>query len=466
MLSPSSPKVTATISCVALGTLISSLSGSMINLALPELGRELNADLSSLRWVVQVFLVTIGASLLPAGRLGDLVGLRRVYLLGFGLFSVASVGCGLSPDLGWLLGLRGLCGVFGSLVMAVGPAILTTAVPSTHRGRALGVMSTATYIGLTIGPPLGGAIIAWLDWRWIFHWSALVGAGVTAVSAWMLPRVDRPRSGSFDWLGATTLGAALAALVVASSFIGKVLTAPGMLGGLGLLTLLGFGAFVWQERRSASPLFDLGLLRSRQLRMALLAAVCNYVALFVLIPLLPFYVEAGLGRSTAVAGAFMTVQPLVMAMVAAPSGWLSDRIGPRELGFSGMALLSVGLLALSFVDRDSTDLIIAGGLAVVGLGTGLFISPNSSALMGSVPREHQGIAGSLMAEARILGMALGVALGTAVFAMFGGETLRSWKECDFLAFSSALRFAALTALVGAFASLARSAAPARDPQKR
>jgi MFS family permease len=427
----------------------------MINLALPELGRELSADLSSLRWVVQVFLVTIGATLLPAGRLGDMVGLRRVFLLGFGLFSAASIGCGLAPNLGWLLALRGLCGVFGALVMAMGPAILTSAVPPTHRGRALGFMSTATYVGLTMGPPLGGAIIAWLNWRWIFYGSAIAGFAMTAVSAFVLPRVGRPSAGAFDWPGAVALGAGMSALVLASSYINTLLTAPWVLAGLTLLAMLGVGSFVWIERRSASPLLELGLLRSSELRMALLAAVCNYSALFVLTPLLPFYVELGLGRSTAAAGAFMAVQPLVMAIVAAPSGWLSDRIGPRGLGFSGMTLLAVGLIAMSFMGQSASDASIAACLAAVGLGTGLFISPNSSALMGSVPGTRQGIAGSLMAEARILGMALGVSLGTAIFALAGGETLAAFHDHDFQAFAIALRVAAGIALIAAIASLTR-----------
>jgi len=446
----------AVLGVVGVGTLLSAMSGSAVNLALPDMGHDLRISIELSRWVVQAFLLAVGVLLLVAGRLSDLLGHRRVYLVGFSLFGAAALGCGLAPSFGWLVVYRVLQGVGGAMVMSAAPALLTTSFPPEERGRALGMLATATYTGLTIGPPLGGLIVAGLGWRWTFHLMVPISLVVFALGLLYLPR--RPgRRAALDWPGAAALLLGLPLLLLAIS------EGPGwgvsswrlwavIAAGLALLV-----GFVIIQLKSESPLLDLELFRSRVFTGATISALANYVSLFVVLLLLPFFLVEGLGRSSAEAGMLLAIQPLVMAVVASPSGWLSDRIGSRGLATFGMLMLAGGLLACSFLGAQSGELEVAMSLALMGFGTGIFISPNSSALMGAAPGRRQGTAGSVLAEARVLGMLVGVALGTAVFQAVGGRTGAVWRPDDFAALSAAMRVGAGIALLGAVAASLRGA---------
>ena len=441
---------------VAVGTLLSAMAGSMVNLALPSIGRDLGVSIESSRWVVQAFLLAVAVLLLPAGRVGDLVGHGRVYLAGFALFGATSFLCGAAGSFPVLAAGRALQGVGGAMVMATGPALLTTSFPSTQRGRALGMLATATYVGLMAGPPLAGAVVDWLSWRWVFYLMAPVSTVVLAVGLAFLPRrgASSPRGG-FDWPGAAALVAGMPLVLL---FLDRIRpeSTPGaaglVAGGAGAAALV---AFVLVERRSASPLLDLGLFRSRVFTGAAASALANYVALFGMILLVPFYLEEALGLSSSRAGLVLTAQPFAMAISASPAGWLSDRIGSRVLATGGMLGLAGGLLGLSTVGPETPEIVVAAWLGACGLGTGVFISPNSSALMGAAPRSRQGTAGSLLAEARILGMLAGVALASTLFRAGGAQTGRAWTAVELDALALVLRVSAAVAVVGALLAALR-----------
>jgi EmrB/QacA subfamily drug resistance transporter len=330
---------------VGLGTMLTAASASTVNLALPDLSRELHVSVELAGWVISSFLLATTVLLLAAGRLGDMLGHARVYLVGFVLFGAASAGCGLADGIGWLVASRVMQGVGGAMVAATGPALLTTTFPGNQRGRALGLLSTATYTGLTLGPPLGGLTVGASSWRWVFLVNLPVAALVVALGLVYLPSTTRrstpPTSSptkvaaasarSFDWPGLLTSLTGLPLLLVALAQ-GRRLGwgSPVILvGGAGGLALL--GAFVSIERRTAQPLLDMGLFRSRIFSGAALSALGNYVALFVPIMLLPFYLVEALGVEPSRAGLALAAQPLVMALVASPAGRLSDRWGSRGL---------------------------------------------------------------------------------------------------------------------------------------
>lgn len=447
---------------VGLGTLLGAMAGSMVNLALPSIGRDLGVSIESSRWVVQAFLLVNAVLLLPAGRLGDLLGHRWVYLIGFALFGATSILCGLAESFPVLVIGRALQGLGAAMLIAVAPALLTTSFPPEKRGRALGVMSTATYVGLTISPPLTGVIISALDWRWAFYLMAPISALICALGLVYLPRRARAGEARFDWTGTAAL---LVGLPLALMFLNQAqswgLTSPWSMGS-GALGVAGLVVFVLLQQRGKSPLVDPSLFRSRVFTWSVLSAVFNYVALFTAVLLMPFYLEEGLGLSPATVGLVLTAQPVVMALTASPSGWLSDRIGTRGLTVVGMIVMAGGLGGLATLGPHSSHWTAAAWLAVVGLGTGIFISPNSSALMGAAPRQRQGTAGSLMAEARTVGMLLGVAVSTAVFQAAGGSTGSVWKVDDFTALRLALVAGVAAAVLAAIASaLASSRGSAR-----
>ena len=448
---------------VGLGTLLNTLAGSSVNLALPVIGDEMGIGVALSRWVLLSFMLMVSVLLLAAGRASDLLGHRTTYLGGFALFGLSSLLCGASATFWPLMAGRLLQGTGAALTMAASPALLTTSFPVAQRGRALGLLATATYVGLTIGPPFGGAVISALGWRWIFFIN-VPGAVVTiALGLRFLPAGRRRRHVPFDVPGMLTLFAGMPLLLLALTQGQRWgWSAPTFATGAGGLLL--FGLFVAVERRRAEPLLDLSLFRSPTFSGAAASAFCNYVAIFVPIILLPFYLLEAHQLGPSRAGVVLAVMPLLMALVASPAGSLSDRIGTRGLAVGGLLLQTVALVGLGQLGvlppgSGGADLHAALWLGLLGLGTGLFITPNSSALMGAAPRGAQGTAGGVLALSRTTGMLGGVALGTAVFAAAGGRTGRHrWAADSLGGLRAALLMGAGASLVGALAAALRGRA--------
>ncbi|MFH1808073.1 MAG: MFS transporter [Pseudomonadota bacterium] len=439
---------------IGIGTLLSAMAGSAVSLALPSIGHELQISLDRSSWVMQGFLLVVTSLLLIAGRLGDLLGHRRLYLAGFTLFGLAALTCGLATSFGMLVAGRALQGVGGAMVMASSPALLTTSFPPQQRGKALGILATATYIGLTIGPPLSGLLVSTVGWRWVFFINLPVAVVILALGLRYLPgRTTRPAF-ELDLPGTVTLlfGLPLLLLTLSEGRAWGWSSFP-TLGSAGAALVL-LASFIVIERRHRTPVLDLKLFRSVSFSGAAASAMANYVALFVPIILLPFYLTEALGLDARHAGMLLSVQALVMALVASPAGSLSDRIGTRPLATAGLLLEAGGLLGMLSLDATSPVALVAVWQVVMGLGTGIFISPNSSALMGSAPRQQQGVAGGVLAVARNFGMALGVATATTLFHVAGGETGRTWGEAELRGFHTALVAAAIVAAAGAVVAFA------------
>ena len=441
---------------VGIGTLLGTLTGSAGNLALPVLAIDLGLTVDQVGWTVSAFLLTSTVFLLLVGRLGDLVGHRTLYQAGFVVMAVTSLICGLTDSFVVLVVTRAVQGVGGAMVMAAGPALITLAFPGSQRGRALGWLGTAAYSGLTVGPLVGGAVVAALSWRWLFFLYLPLAAIVVVLGRWFLPG-DRPRSDrpTFDWAGAATLVGGLPLLLVALTQgnawgWGSPMVLSCVAGGSLLLI-----AFAWIETGCAEPMLDLRLFRSRVFTGAVLSSVGNYAAQFVVVILLPFYLIEGLELPPARAGLLIAAQAVLMALSTSPSGRLSDRIGSRVLATTGLAVLAASLVGMTTLGPYSSPWQVALWMALSGLGAGIFISPNSSALMGAAPRAQQGIAAAVMAVARTLGMILGVALGTAIFAAGGGQTGEPWQVDDYAALRGALWAGAALCLLSALAAAVR-----------
>ena len=408
----SSSKTGLLISLVAAGTFLGAGIGSMVTVALPSIGRAMDVAMDDAGMVIQVFLLVAALSLIPAGRVGDRLGHLRVYRVGLGVLVAASVLCALAPVFWVLLAARCLQGLGAGMLMSCGPALLTTSVAPARRGQVLGVVSTATYTGLTLGPPLAGFLVEATGWQGVFGAAAVLGALI------LIP------------------------------------------------TLL-----LRREEGGGRPRFDLTtelrMFRSPVFSGAMAAAVLLYSSVFVAMLLIPFYLEEGLLMRPEQVGAILMAQPLVMAAVASPAGWWSDRIGTRILAAGGMLICAVILGAMGLLFDGTTSLwLVAFTLVVLGLGCGLFTSPNSSALMGAVDRSAQGSAGAMLAIARTGGMFLGVSLGTGVFEAAGGATRGRWGATEFHAYGVALTVAAAMMLAGAFISALRGEPIVQAPQPR
>ncbi len=445
---------------VGLGTLLGAMSGSMANIALPDLGRDLGISVETSRWTVQAFHIAVGVPLLLVGRFADLLGPSRLYLTGTSIFGLAALGCGLSGSLSMLVLMRGIQGVGAAMIMACGPALLTTTFPARMRGRALGMLATATYLGLTIGPSVGGILVAEAGWRFAFLAAAPFALLVVLLGMSFLPGSNTahgtaPGSSTPPGLFSPRNMGEAAALALGLSCLLFFLSQVGSWGVAAPRSILfvsgavsGLLVFAHLQRRNPTALLDLSLFRSRLFTAAVLSAGANYVALFSVILLMPFYLEEGLHLSTSRAGLLLGVQPLTMAMVASPSGWLSDKLGSRLLATTGMATLALGLWGLGTVGEGTSAGLVAVWLAVIGLGTGIFISPNSAALMGAAPASRQGMAGSVLAQARTLGIFCGVVLASTTFRRAGGTTGQPWTSVDFHAFTASTRSALVLAVIG------------------
>ncbi len=418
---------------------------------LPVIRTSLGCGFASIQWVVAVFLLVVSALLLAFGRLGDLKGHVPVYITGMAIFSTCATLCGLARSVHILILFRGLQAVGAAMLFATSPAILIRIFPPEQRGRALGLQSMLVYLGLTIGPSLGGWLTERFGWRAVFLINLPLGLISLAMSLRFLPRHEPTRRGDrFDPVGTAAFALGLVALMLALNQgpawgwgSARVISLLAVAGALAV-------AFRWIEGRVASPLLDLRLFRSRLFALAGLSAVANYIAIYGIIFLMPFYLIQGRGMGAGQAGMILTAQPLVMAIAAPLSGILSDRIGSRLPGTVGMAVLALGLYLLSRLGAMASTHAIVLALGVAGLGTGLFVSPNSSALMGSVPRDRQGIAGGVLATARNFGMVLGVGMAGAVYS-----TLVTRGGGVFGAVRGSFLAAAAVALLGAVLSAGR-----------
>jgi len=404
------------LTSVSLGSLMSTLDGSIVNIALPAMQADFQVDLTTIEWVVVAYLLIVGCLLLPVGRLGEVLTFKRVYLVGFTIFTVASVCCAASPNVVGLVGFRVVQAVGAAMIMAMGPAIVARTFPATERGRALGLNAISVSVGLSLGPALGGVLTEAASWRAIFMINAPIGILAIAWAAQVLPPETPGKGQSFDVRGATLSGVALLALLLALSEGERWgWTNPAILGLLVAFVVLGT-TFIAVERRSIQPMIDLALFRIRPFSAGLISVIAAFAGLFTATFLLPFMLEQGSGFSPIEAGLLLTPLPITMALVAPFSGAASDRFGPRVLASVGLAITALGLLSLTELPVDFALPDLIWRLGLLGLGQGMFMSPNSSAVLGSVPQHRVGTASGTLAQMRVNGQALGIALGGAIVA--------------------------------------------------
>jgi EmrB/QacA subfamily drug resistance transporter len=350
------------------------------------------------------------------GRLGDMIGKRRVYLAGFVVFTVGSALCGLAWSVEALVGFRVLQAVGAAMLQALGPALLVTAFPPNQRGQALGYTGTIVAAGILIGPVLGGLLLRISGWQSIFYVNIPIGIIAILLSLRALAD-DRQRSEQrFDLVGAALLAVGLL-LVLLALTEGQVwgFTDWRTLAALGA-GLCGLVIFVLWERRTPSPMINLSLFNNTAFSLSLLAAFTTFLAGSFNFLLMPFYLQNVLGFDPQRTGLTLIASPIALSLTSPISGRLSDRFGARWLGVAGLALTALALFSFSTLTTSSTQLDVILRLLLMGAGFGLFQSPNNSLIMGSAPRSALGVAGSLLAVMRTLGQTAGVAVAGAVWA--------------------------------------------------
>lgn len=427
---------------------------SSINIALPSIEHEFGLNAVALSWIVTSYLLSSAIFLLPIGRLADLAGEVKLFKLGMVIFTVATFLCAVSPTGIWLIVMRLFQGLGAAMTMTTNAPLLISAFPPSERGKLLGFNVAAVYLGLAMGPFIGGILTQHWGWRSIFFFSSFLGFFGILLTFLKLKNIQTPRtSGKFDYLGALLYGSSLVFIVYNSSRLNH----PGgfALLAVGILLLI---LFLFQCGKSAHPLFDTALFtKNRLFAFSNLAALLNYATTASIIFLMSLFLQKVKGLTPQSAGAILVAQPLVMALLSPYAGKLSDKIEPRILATSGMFLNAVGLLMLAFVNQNTPQFVIVLILLFMGLGFALFSSPNMNTIMSSVEKRQLGTASGTASTMRIIGQMMSMTLVMLVFSSrFHGAQLADVPDELFVGTGQFvyLIFAALC-LVGVYFSFSR-----------
>jgi EmrB/QacA subfamily drug resistance transporter len=455
---------------VATGSFMATMTASIVNVGLPPITAALHTDITTAQWVVTAYLLVI-TSLLPlVGRLGDIWGRRTVYGFGFIGFTAGSLLCGIANSIGLLIGFRVLQAVGAAALMANSMAIVTGSFPQSERGKVLGVIGTVVALGSLSGPGIGGLLVEHFGWHSIFFVNIPVGILGYAGVRLILP-VDRDLCQErIDYLGAIFFTASMVSFLLALSYGTEWSWTSLTTITCVSFALIVFGVFVWYETRIEQPMLELTIFKNMAFSAGNLAGFLSFTAMFTNTMLLPFFLHDVLSFAPAKTGLIMSAFPLVMAITAPVSGILSDKVGTVTLTTVGLGLMAAGLLMTAKLHLDATLWLIMGAQAVMGLGNGLFQSPNNNSVMSSVEPRQLGVAGGINALARNFGMVCGTAVAVSILeyqrvASLGGlsQPTDAQQVAAFMAgYHDALLVGACLATAGALISFKRIRKPAKQ----
>jgi EmrB/QacA subfamily drug resistance transporter len=404
------------MAAVSAGVFLATVDGSIVNIAVPRLKDVFDADLALVQWVVLAYLLTVTTLLLSVGRLADIIGKKSIYTTGFIIFTIGSALCAAANTVGWLIGFRVLQAVGAAMVMSLGPAITTEAFPASERGRALGVIGMAVSAGIITGPVLGGFLLRSYSWHWIFLVNIPVGIIGTLMVLRFVPNIPPAGGQRFDIPGALTFFISLVSLLLALSFGQQISFANGWIWLLLAIWLVFLVFFLFIQHRSDQPMIDLRLFTEVDFSVGLVTGFITFILVGGVLFLMPFYLINIREYDQFFAGQLLAVLPLSLGVAAPLSGWLSDRFGTRLITVIGLGVLVLAYGGVTRLDIETTAIGFILMLLPVGIGMGIFQSPNNSAILGSVPSYRLGVASGLLVIARTLGQTTGIAVLNAVWA--------------------------------------------------
>ncbi|MBR1368193.1 MFS transporter [Methanocalculus chunghsingensis] len=414
-----------------MGSFLTPFIGSMVNLAIPQIGSEFGADAILLGWIPTVYLLASAMFLIPIGKMADIYGRRKIFTIGILIIGLTAFLAPFSPSIMVLIGIRALQGIGSACIFGTSVAILTSAYPKEERGRALGINVTGVYAGLSLGPVIGGVLTHYLGWQSIFF--ALVPLCMIVlvmVHRYLDEDWRDPKAPPFDLAGA---GMYAGMIFLGIYGITSITSMKGVISLISALILLPI--FIEYQRRTAFPVFDIRIfIRNRVFAFSNIAALINYSATFAIAFLLSLYLQVVKGIDPQSAGLILVSQPLMQVLFSSWAGRLSDRIDPKYVASVGMGLNAVGLLILATITAGTTIPTIILALLFLGFGFALFSSPNTNAVMGSVQSSEYGVASGTVATMRQLGMVLSMGITLFLFTIFiGSMEIGPGQAADFIA---------------------------------
>jgi EmrB/QacA subfamily drug resistance transporter len=428
--------------------------GSAVNIALPRLGKELSLDAVMLGWIATAYLLSSATFLVPFGRIADIYGRKKIFTCGIVIFTISSLFAGMASSAHMLISCRVFQGIGGAMLAGTAVALLTTVFPANERGKVLGINIAAAYIGLSLGPVLGGILTQHLGWRSIFFINVPLGLAVIGVVLWKLKGEWTGAKGEkFDFAGSVIYSLALVALVYGFTLLPAMSGVWLIVGGI-----IGLSAFTRWEIRTRSPVLDISLFKnSRAFTFSNLAALINYSATWAVSLLISLYLQYLKGFNPQSAGLILVAMPAMQAIFSPLAGRLSDRIEPRMIASAGMALTTAGLVIFIFLNEETPLGFIIGNLILMGLGFALFSSPNTNAVMSSAPKTAYGVASATLATMRQVGMVFSMGVAMLMFTLYMGRVQITPEYYPLFQESMKTSFIifAILCFGGIFASLAR-----------
>ncbi len=403
---------------VVLVTFMSTLQGSIIDVALPTMARSLNVTTEAISWVVTTFLIAVTSTILVFGKLGDIKGKIKIFQIGLILFTLGCLFCSISTSYIALIFSRIVQAIGAAGTMANSQGIIAQTYPKNEMGRALGISGSFVALGNLVGPPLGGMIISFLSWNYIFLVNVPIGIIVYLMGMKILPRDEDRTDEKLDLKGAILLVATIGMFFLAVSVGRNVgFTNPLILAGFAAVVIAAV-IFVRTELRLEKPMLQFGIFKNRLFSLSVFCSFTSFIALNCVIIIQPFFLQYALKYTPAETGLIMMVSPVVMFIVAPLSGRLSDRIGSEFLTFLGLSITSAALLLMSTLTQYTNLTTLVAVIMIMSGGNALFQSPNTSLIMSTVTHDKLGIAGSINAFVRNLGMVFGATMATILLYDF------------------------------------------------
>jgi EmrB/QacA subfamily drug resistance transporter len=392
------------------------LDNTVVNVALPSIQDDLGVSLSGLEWTVNIYTLTFAVLLVTGGRLGDILGRRRMFLFGVVVFALSSAAIGFAPGEGWLVAGRALQGAGAAFMMPATLSIITVTFPAEERGKAIGTWAGVSALALAIGPVVGGALAEYVSWRAIFFLNLPVAIGAVAVTLFAARESrDESHEHAIDWPGIAALSIGLSALVLALIEGNSWGWGSGRIVALLAVAVAGLGIFALIEPRVREPMVDFSLFRSRTFLGANLVAFIVSFAMFAMFFFTALYLQNILGYSAVEAGVRFLPSTLMIVLIAPVAGRLSDRVGPRPLMVAGLTVVALALFLQTRITVDTGYGLLLPAFVLMGIGMALVMSPMSTAAMNSVEPEKAGVGSGILSMSRMVGATFGVAAIGALF---------------------------------------------------
>ncbi|GAA0740620.1 MFS transporter [Clostridium oceanicum] len=402
------------LNIVLLAPFMATLDSSIVNVALPFMADKLSVGISTIQWVVTSYLIIISSTILAFGRLADIIGKTKVFQYGFLIFSLGSLFCGISYTIYFLIFSRIIQAIGASMIMACNQGIIADIFPKEERGRALGFSGTTVAVGTMVGPPIGGIILGILDWEYIFLINVPIGIIAYIIGIKILPKYNQSeihnKVKEFDIKGFILFFIASIALFGAMLSGEKVGWNNRYIIFSFFIFLVFLILFYFNENKVRNPILNFNLFYNRLFSVSLICAFISYMVIFSTNIIQPFYLQYGLKMSPKKAGIFLMIYPMTVSIIAPISGYISDKVGSEVITLLGLVVTFVGLYSLSTLNLNSSYYEVIFKTSILGIGNGFFQAPNNSIVMSAVPKNRLGIAGSINALVRNIGMVFGIAL--------------------------------------------------------